>query len=54
VIAEGVETNKQLAFLSAEACSAVQGYLIGKPLPISAYADAVGRQSSHDGIASVA
>jgi diguanylate cyclase (GGDEF)-like protein/PAS domain S-box-containing protein len=54
VIAEGVETNKQLSFLSAEACSAVQGYLIGKPLPIGAYADAVGRDSSRDGVASVA
>ena len=54
VIAEGVETNKQLEFLSAEACTAVQGYLVGKPLPIGAYADAVGRESLRDGIASVA
>jgi len=54
VIAEGVETNKQLEFLSAEACTAVQGYLVGKPLPIDAYADAVGRESARDGIASVA
>ena len=54
VIAEGVETNKQLEFLSAEACAAVQGYLVGKPLPIGAYADAVGREAAHDGIASVA
>ena len=54
VIAEGVETNKQLEFLSAEACTAVQGYLVGKPLPIAAYADAVGRESARDGIASVA
>jgi diguanylate cyclase (GGDEF)-like protein/PAS domain S-box-containing protein len=54
VIAEGVETNKQLEFLSAEACTAVQGYLVGKPLPIGAYADAVGRESARDGIASVA
>ncbi|HEX4554386.1 MAG TPA: EAL domain-containing protein, partial [Xanthobacteraceae bacterium] len=54
VIAEGVETNRQLSFLSAEACSAVQGYLIGKPLPIGAYADAVGRDPTRDGVASVA
>jgi diguanylate cyclase (GGDEF)-like protein/PAS domain S-box-containing protein len=54
VIAEGVETNKQLEFLSAEACTAVQGYLVGKPLPIGAYADSVGREAAHDGIASVA
>jgi hypothetical protein len=32
----------------------VQGYLVGKPLPIAAYADAVGRESARDGIASVA
>ena len=54
VIAEGVETNQQLEFLSAEACTAVQGYLVGKPLPIGAYADSVGREAAHDGIASVA
>jgi diguanylate cyclase (GGDEF)-like protein/PAS domain S-box-containing protein len=44
VIAEGVETNEQLAFLSAEACDEVQGFLIGKPLPIEAYAEVVGRE----------
>ncbi|HEY2137928.1 MAG TPA: EAL domain-containing protein [Xanthobacteraceae bacterium] len=55
VIAEGVETDKQLAFLSSEACGAVQGYLVGRPLPIGAYAEAVGRDSTdEDDIASVA
>src|SRR5262249_42758517 len=42
VIAEGVETNDQLMFLSSESCDEVQGYLVGKPLPIAAYAEAVG------------
>ena len=37
VIAEGVETEAQLAFLAREGCNEVQGYLIGRPQPISHY-----------------
>jgi EAL domain-containing protein (putative c-di-GMP-specific phosphodiesterase class I) len=44
VLAEGVETKDQLAFLSQEACSEIQGYLIGHPSPIDDYADMVGRR----------
>ena len=33
VIAEGVETPAQAAFLLAEKCEAVQGFLYAKPLP---------------------
>jgi diguanylate cyclase (GGDEF)-like protein/PAS domain S-box-containing protein len=43
VIAEGVETAEQLAFLTDQACDEVQGYLVGHPLPIEDYADLIGR-----------
>lgn len=42
LVAEGVETEAQLRFLTEEHCDAVQGYLIGKPAPIWRYAAAVG------------
>lgn len=32
VVAEGVETERQLAYLVKEGCSCVQGYLFSKPL----------------------
>jgi PAS domain-containing protein len=37
VIAEGVETEEQLAFLMREGCNEVQGYFIGRPQPIAHY-----------------
>lgn len=43
IVAEGVETLEQLGFLADEGCDAVQGYFIGKPLPIGQYAALVGR-----------
>jgi diguanylate cyclase (GGDEF)-like protein len=36
VLAEGVETEEHLAFLRAEHCDEVQGYLLGRPAPASA------------------
>jgi len=41
VIAEGVETAAQLAFLISEGCDETQGYLHGRPAPTSHYADTV-------------
>jgi diguanylate cyclase (GGDEF)-like protein/PAS domain S-box-containing protein len=43
IVAEGVETQEQLAFLADEDCDAVQGYFIGKPAPIGQYFALVGR-----------
>ena len=43
IVAEGVETQEQLTFLSEQGCDVVQGYLIGRPLPISQYDGLVGR-----------
>jgi diguanylate cyclase (GGDEF)-like protein len=37
VVAEGVETEAQLELLQRQGCNEVQGYLIGKPLPIESY-----------------
>src|ERR1700737_2652457 len=43
IVAEGVETQEQLGFLADVGCDAVQGFYIGKPLPIGQYAALVGR-----------
>jgi diguanylate cyclase len=42
VLAEGVETAGELAFLAAELCMEGQGYLLGRPGPIETYQDLTG------------
>jgi EAL domain-containing protein (putative c-di-GMP-specific phosphodiesterase class I) len=41
VIAEGVETAHQLAFLRARGCTEFQGYLFSKPVPPERFAELV-------------
>ncbi|RFB78178.1 bifunctional diguanylate cyclase/phosphodiesterase [Methylovirgula sp. 4M-Z18] len=42
VIAEGVETEAELAFLDSEACLEVQGFLLGRPQSIKAFQQVTG------------
>ena len=42
VVAEGVESEAQLEFLRREMCDEIQGFLVGRPLPIVEYAALVG------------
>jgi EAL domain-containing protein (putative c-di-GMP-specific phosphodiesterase class I) len=46
VVAEGVETEEQLALLAEEGCTLYQGFLCAPPLDSAALADLVG---SHGG-----
>jgi EAL domain-containing protein (putative c-di-GMP-specific phosphodiesterase class I) len=54
IIAEGVETKDQLAFLVRESCDEIQGYLVGRPQPIAGYAEIVGRPMVEDLVRSAA
>jgi diguanylate cyclase (GGDEF)-like protein/PAS domain S-box-containing protein len=47
IVAEGVETLEQLGFLAEEGCDTVQGYLLGRPLPIEKYDTLVGRSNAN-------
>lgn len=39
VLAEGVETTEELKFLASEFCQIGQGYLLGRPAPLSSMKD---------------
>jgi EAL domain-containing protein (putative c-di-GMP-specific phosphodiesterase class I)/Fe2+ transport system protein FeoA len=54
VVAEGVETKEQLAFLANELCDKVQGYLIGRPQPMRDYAETAGRPAQAEPVAAPA
>ena len=45
ILAEGVETEEQLAILKRGGCDEVQGYLTGRPQPIEEYAEMAGRRA---------
>jgi len=44
VVAEGVETAEEAAFLVARGCTAHQGYLYARPMPVEDFEDALARQ----------
>ena len=43
VVAEGVETVAQLSFLRERKCSMIQGYLLGRPVPLADFTAQLGR-----------
>ncbi|TGT78340.1 bifunctional diguanylate cyclase/phosphodiesterase [bacterium M00.F.Ca.ET.159.01.1.1] len=50
VLAEGVETLDELRFLDAEDCDIGQGYFLGRPGPIEAFADLTGAPAADEGV----
>jgi len=45
-LAEGVETNDQMEILIEEGCDEMQGFLIGRPRPVEAYANLLNRDEA--------
>jgi diguanylate cyclase (GGDEF)-like protein/PAS domain S-box-containing protein len=49
VIADGVETRRQAAFLREQACDAMQGYYVNEPAPAAEFSDLLRRQAGDGG-----
>jgi EAL domain-containing protein (putative c-di-GMP-specific phosphodiesterase class I) len=50
VLAEGVETKEQLAFLKAQGCDLYQGYLSSRPMPAADFFELLlSSQHQHSG-----
>lgn len=52
VVAEGVETEAQLAFMRANGCDFIQGFIYSRPVPIAQMARLIGQQLHPKGIVS--
>ncbi|MGZ4969345.1 MAG: sensor domain-containing protein [Methylobacter sp.] len=49
VLAEGVETEEQLAFLQEKGCDMYQGYILSRPIPAEEFAELLRKQQSSTG-----
>jgi diguanylate cyclase (GGDEF)-like protein len=52
VVVEGIETQAQLDFLRDSGCDCIQGFLLGRPMPIEEIEKRLMAQSSADGLTS--
>jgi len=53
VVAEGVETEEQMAFLDSLNCDEVQGFLLSRPVPVEDFGNIIARQSAREGRATI-
>jgi len=48
ILAEGVETQKQLDYLANNECDRIQGYILGKPMPENTVRDLLSREKNQN------